>query len=153
MFNFFKKKLYEEFDNPVSEEIEVDQSKRIQLATCALFLEVANSDDDFAEEEKTFIINHMKQAFSLDDELVKELISESKAEVEESISLYEFTKILNDNFSREEKFNIVKNLWKLVFADGRLDKYEEYFVRKISNNLNLSHSEMIAAKFDAKKEI
>jgi len=123
---------------------------QLQIATCALFLEIANSDDDFSIEEKDFIEKTMREEFNLDDELVTELLTLATQQTDESVSLYEFTDVINKSYGRDEKLIIIKNLWQLVFADGTLDKYEEYFMRTISKNLHLEHSDMIAAKLEAK---
>ena len=50
-----------------SDEIEniYDDNQRVQIATCALFLEVANSDDEFSVEEEEFINKTMKEEFEL----------------------------------------------------------------------------------------
>lgn len=147
MLDFFKSILTT--DNVASKQ---DPKEQIQLATCALFLEVANADDDFSRVENEFIKKIMKDKFCINDDLVNGLIEQSKLQTENSISLYEFTKTINESFSKKEKIEIVKNLWKLVFEDGIMDKYEEHFMRTISNNLHLEHSEMIATKLEAKEE-
>lgn len=126
--------------------------KRVQVATCALFLEVANSDDEFTNEEKKLIFNLMKKEFVLAEDELKELIHESNYKLKHSISLYEYTDIINKYYDENEKYKIVKNLWKLVFIDGKLDSHEEYFMRTISKNLHLSHSDFITAKSEAKRE-
>jgi len=132
--------------------VQLDNETRVQIATCALFLEVAHSDDDFSMEEKEFIESTMKEKFNLDDKMVSELIDLSMRQTERSVSLYEFTEIINQIFDQNSKFDILKNLWRLVFADGKLDQYEEYFIRKISGNLHMEHSDMIAAKMEVKAE-
>jgi uncharacterized tellurite resistance protein B-like protein len=151
MLNFIKNIFTENVNNhDISSNINKDE--QIKVATCALFLEVANSDDSFSQVEKDFIIKTMKEKFEIEDDLVEKLLQKSITQTKSSIGLYEFTKIINESFSKSEKIEIVKNLWQLVFIDGILDKYEEYFIRKISNNLNLSHTEIIATKLEAKKE-
>ncbi len=137
-------------DNSISKKY--SSETKLQIATCALFLEIANSDDDFSIEEKTFIEKTMRDKFNLDDELVEELLALATQQTEESVSLYEFTDIINKSYGRDAKLIIIKNLWRLVYADGKLDKYEEYFMRTISRNLHLEHSDMIAAKLEAKEE-
>lgn len=141
-------------NNNIKEELpnRFNREKQLQIATCALMIEVANSDDEFSKEEKSFISKTMKQEFRLDDNLVRELINLSEQKIDESISLYEFTDIINKTYSKDEKLIILKNLWRLVFADEKLDKYEEYYIRTISNNLHLDHSDMIATKMEVKKE-
>ena len=137
-------------DNSISNKY--SSETQLQVATCALFLEIANSDDDFSIEEKTFIEETMRDKFNLDDELVEELLALATQQTEESVSLYEFTDIINKSYGRDAKLIIIKYLWRLVYADGKLDKYEEYFMRTISKNLHLEHSDMIAAKLEAKEE-
>lgn len=151
MIDYLKKLLLEKTNNG-EQVVALDNEKRVQIATCALFLEVANSDDDFSVEEKEFIESTMKEKFALDDKTVSELIDLSLKQTEKSVSLYEFTEIINQIFEQDSKFEILKNLWRLVFADGTLDKYEEYFIRKISGNLHMEHSDMIAAKIEVKSE-
>lgn len=151
MIDYLKKLLLEKTNNG-EQVVALDNEKRVQIATCALFLEVANSDDDFSVEEKEFIESTMKEKFALDDKTVSELIDLSLKQTEKSVSLYEFTEIINQIFDQDSKFEILKNLWRLVFADGTLDKYEEYFIRKISGNLHMEHSDMIAAKIEVKSE-
>jgi len=131
----------------------VGNSKKIQIATCALFIEVATADDEFAHEEKTLIFKVMKEIFELTDEEVTELLKISEKQIESSISLYEFTDTINKNFTKEEKFSILLNLWRLVFVDEKFHQYEDYLIRKIVNNLNFSHKDMIAAKFSVKEEL
>jgi len=75
MLNFIKNILTNKI-NTENTELEYSSEEQLQLATCALFLEVANSDDDFAEVEKEFIVRTLKQVFELDDNLVNELIEE-----------------------------------------------------------------------------
>ena len=138
-----------------NEEIinKVSPQKKLQIATCALFLEVANSDDDFAEEEKEKIYESMREIFGLEDEYINELISLSNEQIQKSVSLYEFTDIINHDFSDDEKYDVVKNLWKLIYADNKVDQYENLFIHRISNNLHLEHKDLIAAKLEAKKEL
>ena len=126
---------------------------KIQLATCALFLEMAKSDMNFTDEERTHIFATMKNIFQLDSESVNELLKLSETEVKESISLYEFTSTINKYFSNDEKFELLKNLWKLIFIDSRIDAHEEGLMRKITTMLNLEHRDMIASKMIVKKEL
>jgi uncharacterized tellurite resistance protein B-like protein len=37
-------------------------------------------------------------------------------------------------------------LWSVAYADDKLDRYEEYYVRKIADLLYISHSDYIKAK-------
>ena len=152
MLGFIKNLISNVDDANNSVSNKYSSETQLQIATCALFLEIANSDDDFSIEEKVFIEKTMRNEFNLDDELVSELLALATQQTEDSVSLYEFTEVINKSYGREAKLVIIKNLWRLVFADGKLDKYEEYFMRTISRNLHLEHSDMIATKLEAKEE-
>ena len=61
----------------------------------------------------------------------------------------EFTRLLNDNLSRSERINIIENLWRVAYADSVLDKYEEYYIRKVADLLYVAHSDYIKTKLKA----
>ena len=60
--------------------------------------------------------------------------------------LWEFTNLINENYSREKKIKVVEATWRVIYADRKLDKYEDHFVHKLARLLRLEHNEMIEAK-------
>jgi uncharacterized tellurite resistance protein B-like protein len=136
-----------------SESTEANSEKqKLQIATCAIFLEMAKSDDNCTEEERKEIVSIMQRTFDLDKKYVDELISLTKTRLEQSISIYEFTGIINNNFSSDEKFELMKNLWRLIYTDQKLDKYEDQLVKKLGTMLHLEHKDVIGAKLMVKEE-
>jgi len=148
MFNV--KKIFLE---PKNEEIvgEDNLDKRIQIATCALFLEIAHSDDNFSDEEKGLIVSLLKDEYHLSEEEVNSLIETTKQTLNKSIDIWQFTNLINQNFSDEEKIKILENIWKIIYADEILDTYEDYLVHKIANLLRLPHKTLIDTKLKVKK--
>lgn len=156
MLEFLKKILLpveETETNKIQPELSIDEKTKVHIATCALFMEVANADNEFSSNEKSHIVNSMKNIFKLDDEYIAELLQSTNKELNESLSLYEFTDIVNKNFKYEDKIEIIRDLWKLSYMDETLHRYEDYFIRKIGGNLNLHHSDIIGAKIDIKEEL
>lgn len=135
------------------EQIQSSNEHKLQIAACALLIEIANADDDFSEEEKTRIVEVMTNKFDLTEEEVNNIISRSEEEIKDSVSIYEFTDVLNKNINNDEKYILIKYLWHIAFADGNLDNYEDHFIKKISNNLHMHRKERIAAKLEVKKEL
>ena len=136
---FFQKK-------PEEDVREVDKNQKIQVATCALLLEVAHSDDDFSEIEEENIVRILGKDFNLPDEYAQELMSLSEKERRESIDLWGFTRLINENYSLEDKIKIIEMVWKVIYADGKLDKYEDHLAHKLSQLLKLEHKHLIDAK-------
>lgn len=132
---------------------ELDESVRIQMATCVLLLEVAKSDDEFSSIEKTTISAILKKKFQMSHEAAEELMQIAKRKRAESIDLWEFTHLINQNYSLEEKLKVVEAAWRVIYADRKLDKYEDHFVRKLAKLLRLDHNEMIEAKMRVLDEI
>ena len=129
------------------------EKKKLQIATCALFIEMAKSDDNCTDEERNEIVSIMQSTFDLEKEYADELIELAKSRLVQSISFYEFTGIINDNFSPDEKFELMKNLWRLIYTDQKLDKYEDQLVKRLGTMLHLEHKDVIAAKLMVKEEI
>jgi uncharacterized tellurite resistance protein B-like protein len=42
-------------------------------------------------------------------------------------------------------------IWRIAFADGNLDKHEDYLVHKLAKLLRLTHKQLIEAKLRAKE--
>ena len=118
---------------------------------CVLLLEVGLADDGLSEEELSKICDLMIKNWSIDRNLIDEVINYSRFRIENSVSFYEFTKSVNDLMSYEEKFDLIKNMWEIAFVDKYLDKYEEFAIRKIANLIYISHQDFIKAKIEAKK--
>ena len=134
------------------ENKESPADKKVQVATCALLIEMANADDNFTEEEREKIISAMQSIFNLSEEYVDELIELSEERIKKSIDIFGFAITINENFSRDEKFELLKNLWRLIYTDDTLDMNEDHLMKKIANTLNMEHSDIIAAKFMVKEE-
>lgn len=151
MFDFFKKVFgtQEEAQNEISEDI---QSHDVRVAVCALFLEMATIDSEFDKDEWESILAILKDNFGLSEEYAVQLTEAAAKVRDESLDIWKFTNQINDNYSVDEKIRVVEMLWRIVYADGRLDKHEDYLVRKCARLLNLKDSQLIAAKLAAKDE-
>lgn len=132
--------------------VKINEEKKLQVATCALLLEMAKADEEFSDDERTKIISVIQKTFSLDKEYIDELIELSEERIKESISIYEFSTIINQNFSKDEKFELLKNLWRLIYVDETLNMHEDHLIKKIGSTLNMEHRDIIAAKLMVKEE-
>lgn len=141
MLNFLKNKTNSK---------EFNKNKNIQLALCALLLEVAHCDDEFNDEERNIIIKTVKNKFDLSSEAANDLIEVAENERKNSVDLWHFTKQINENYSHDEKFELMEMLWKVVFADNNLDKHEDYIIHTMNKLLKMDHKDMIAAKIKAR---
>jgi uncharacterized tellurite resistance protein B-like protein len=124
--------------------------KKIVIATCVLLLEIAKADDEFSIEEKKVINSLLEKDFSLSGEEIEDIIKLAEEDRRESIDLWEYTHLINENFSQSEKIMLIEKVWEVIYADGTLDKFENYMVHKLADLLRLSHEDLISAKLKIK---
>ena len=146
--NFFKKI----FQNEESVEPTIDDKTSIK-ACVALLLETSMADEILDESELMALKNTLQKDFQINEDEIDELIDLAKENVEDSTSLYEFTRDINDNFDAAERVKLIESMWKIAYADGNIDKYEEHIIRKVSNLIYVAHSDFIKAKLSAKEQI
>jgi uncharacterized tellurite resistance protein B-like protein len=136
-----------------SDSQEQEEFERVQVATAVILLEVARSDDEFSSIEKTTVAAILKKKFELSKEATAELLEVAKKKRKQSIDFWQFTNLINENYSDEQKKKIVEAAWRVIYADAKLDKYEDYLVHKLAMLLRLSHADLIEAKLKVKSEL
>ena len=143
------KKIKDLLSNFSKEEERIEEGiSKLDKACSALLIEVAFADKVFDESEISSLKTSLNDIYNLDDNIIDELVSDAEKTVKESTSLYEYTRVVNDEFSYNDKLVLLSRIWKLAFADGALDKYEEHLIRKISDLIHISHSDFIKIKLD-----
>ncbi len=141
------KSLAAYIQDKVSPEREViDDEHLMHLASATLLLEVSRADFDIQKEELEAIAKVFKERFNFSDAETQNLIHLALTEQENHVSIYPFVKIINEGCSAEEKKALMLDLWRIAFADSKLDKYEEYQIRKIADLLYVPHSMFIQTK-------
>lgn len=120
------------------------------VATCALFVEMARIDGTFTQAELETIVSILKEKYGLSGEHADALIKEADKERDQSVDLWQFASLINENYSTEEKIEVVETLWKIVYVDGKMDQYEHYLMNRLKNLLRLSHNQLIDAKLKVK---
>ena len=130
------------------ETIEEEKISILDKACSALLIEVAFADKIFNDSEVTSLKESLRDTYNLDEEIINELIADAESAVDESTSLYEYTRVVNDEFTYADKLELLTRIWKLAFADGNLDKFEDHLIRKISDLVHISHSDFIRIKLE-----
>ena len=118
----------------------------IRIATCALLVEIARIDEMFTDAELEKILSILKDRYDLSKEHADALIAEAEAELNASLDLWQFAKLINENYTNEEKIAIIETLWRIVYVDGKMDQYEHYLMNKLKNLLRLDQKQLIDAK-------
>jgi len=134
-----------------SAEAAVDRDAALRMATAVLMLDVARADSVFEESEFDSVLKLIETHFDLAPEEAAQLVNLASDKAEDIVSVHEFTQLLHEHLGEEEKARIIALLWQIAYADGRLDKYEDSLVLKISDLLYVSRGRVMRLKHDAQR--
>lgn len=135
-------------------QVSAEPQERIsyQRAVAALMMEVIMADDEVNEQEVTQMKGFLRGVTDLGDD-IDVLFEEAKLGIKEANDLYQFTKVINDHASLDQKMELLIGLWRVAFADGNIDAHEDHRIRRISELLFMPHSEFIQAKLKVQNEL
>ena len=129
------------------------QHDPLRLATAAVLLDIAHADGEFTPSEDGNMAEFLHRAFKLSDGDAKELVEAADEIRAKTIDHFALTNYIRKNASLENRIDVVKTMWRMVYSDGRLTDYENYLVRKMADLLGLEHHVMIQAKVAVLEEM
>ena len=112
-------------------------------------VDVAVVDSTFDEVEFERMVDLAREHFGLGAEHAATLINVANAKSDELVSVRRLTAFLHEELSDDERARVVELLWSIAYADGRLDKYEDSLVLKISDQLEVGRDHVTRLKHDA----
>ncbi len=129
---------------------QTEKQINLPLAVCAILLEAAEIDEQITHTEQQIILKSLKQHFQIDTQLAQDIIQQAKQEMEKQSDLWPFTHTLSQHLDQSQKKEILIMIWKVLFADNRLDPHERLLVRRLQSMLVVNHSLMMETKRIAK---
>ena len=66
---------------------------------------------------------------------------------------FRFTDPLDAALTHQQKVDLVEAMWRVAYADGKVEPLENTVINKVAGLLHVSHGEYIAAKMRAKPKI
>ncbi len=118
----------------------------VEEAITVLMVEIMMSDHNPDAREEAAIIERLIERTGEPRAEVEALVTRARQTHADSHDLFQFTKVLNDRLSVDEKMSLIVDLWRTALADGVIDKHEDHMIRRLSDLLYLHHSHFIKAK-------
>ncbi len=118
----------------------------LRVACAALLLEMMTMDDRIDSNEQQAVLSLLIDQFSLTPEQANTLIDLASQERDEATDYFQFTSLINKQYTLDQKKQLIESLWKVAYVDGVLDMNEEYLVRKIADLLYVPHKDLIQTK-------
>lgn len=139
--------------SPDKEPSEQEKHHAIQLATSVLMVEMCRIDGQVNNTEISHLRRLLEQQFELTNEEKNELMTLAENALDESTDYFQFTAILNQHCTQQEKVKLIGNLWQIAFVDGNADSHESHLLRKLASLLHVSHKDFIKAKHRAELDV
>jgi uncharacterized tellurite resistance protein B-like protein len=134
-----------------STEVQPD-ALSVDDSAAVLLIEVMMADHDLDQRERECIAQILSRRMDEPAVEIDRCIDIAMKRRQESHDLFQFTTVINSQYNEDERFQLLVDLWKVAFADGRLDKYEDHRIRRVSELLHLHHSHFIRAKSVAQSD-
>lgn len=129
-----------------AEACQSSSDEALRSATAVLLMEVARADTEIGDEERQAIQRLIETHYKIPPVEAQELAASAEQLADDATSLYPFTRLIISECSLGDRINIVKMLWDVSYADGRVDAHEEHLVRKVADLLYVPHREFIRTR-------
>ncbi len=125
---------------------DIDDGERLRLAATALLFRALFVDGkcDPAEEEQ--IRRIVTAEFGLEEAAVEQLMNKARDAAETASDLYGWTRVVNAEYSHDEKLHLMELLWRVVLADGVIDKHEHALMRRLTGLIYISDADSALAR-------
>ena len=150
MLDLIKKILGDTSGEKIKEDNDV---QGFNMALCVLLLEAAHVDGECSDEEKEHVILTLTTKCGVPREEIDEFIASGDRKRKDSVDLFQFTRYMNTNFTRDEKIEVMEAVWRIIHIDGYLEAHEDHFAHKLANLLRLTHKQLIDAKIRARQQL
>jgi len=122
------------------------ESHVLEYAAAALLLEMCDADLQRDPSEIEVVRKALGDTYSLSEQEINHLIEQATQEVDRQVSFFPHVAVVNEICSPQQKASIVEQLWRVALADGRLDKYEEHYLRKLCDLIHVPHRVFLQAR-------
>lgn len=141
------------FEQNISVDQVDDIEHKLKLATAALLIEMMQQDHHVHAEEKQQVKAALMKKFSLTEDESDNLFNLAEAEAHDATDYYQFTSLINQHYTQQQKIKVIEYLWTIAYADLHLDTYEEHMVRRIADLIYVSHKDFMQTKHKVQADL
>ena len=123
----------------LNKEEKLDDDNDLLNIAC-LMIHAARIDENYTDKEKN-IIKKTLSKLNKNDENIDNLILEAERKESDSNHIQDFTKNIKA-MDKDNKIEVVKNIWTIILSDGNSDIYEENLMRRLAGLLYLDAKTM-----------
>jgi uncharacterized tellurite resistance protein B-like protein len=126
--------------------VPAQERRQLELAVAVLVHEARRADYAEGQQESAAGVDALMDIFALERPDAAELLAHGRERAAQLSSFYAPVSVVKREYSMEERIKLVEHLWRVSFADGRLDYYEDHYVRKIAHLLYVPNTDSMLAR-------
>jgi len=115
-----------------------------RYAAAALLVACSKADDHQDPQEARVIADILANTFELSQRTIDQILQLVESHAAEALSTV--TDIVNEYYEARDKRKLLQHIWRVAYADGRIDVYEEKFVDRVAGMLGLADADVADAR-------
>ncbi|MGI9372117.1 MAG: TerB family tellurite resistance protein [Hyphomicrobiales bacterium] len=119
-------------------EFEEDNEKELRRAISVLIVHACAIDGKVTEREELRRDSILKERFGLSADEVRDVVKDAELQDQQAIDLYKFTHVIAKQLDQTGRKDVIRMLWEVVLADGKIDEFESNLVWRLSELLGVS---------------
>ena len=122
------------------------ERRHLHAAVASLLHEATRVDLNEAEVERTAAEMALADLFGLGLDECATVLAEGRAKARQLTSYFGPVSVIKRELGQAERVRLIEHLWRIAYADGPLDQYEDHYVRKIGHLLYVSNTDILVAR-------
>ena len=110
----------------------------ILYESISICIEIARIDGEIHPKEQELINKEIALAFP--EKEIQDIFTAALDDAQSQSSMYPYTKKINESYSREEKKELLSNIWQIIIADGIVDSGEESLYFRVAELIRIPRS-------------
>jgi uncharacterized tellurite resistance protein B-like protein len=129
------------------------EAHSLQVAVAVLVHEARRADYDEAHlQESDAGVAALRELLGIDRAQAAALLAEGREKAQHLTSFYAPVTVIKRDYTMEQRIRLVEHLWRVAFADGLLNPYEDHYVRKIAHLLYVPNTDSMLARNRARDQ-
>ena len=134
------------FNGEPSRALPGHERRHLQLAVASLLHEVTRVDLVDTAVERAAAEHALADFFGLSPPDAAALLGEGRERARHLTSYFAPVSVVKRDLPLPERARLIEHLWRIAYADGRLDSYEDHYVRKIAHLLYVPNTQSMLAR-------
>lgn len=126
------------------------ERRQLHLAVATLLHESTRVDLESDPAEYAAAERALADLFGREASECAALLAEARAKAARLTSYFAQVSIIKREFSLHQRIHLIEHLWRIAYAHGVLDQYEDHFVRKIAHLLYVPNTQSMLARSRAR---